>query len=79
MRRYHRSRQTLARIETLLNENGSDNINMVSAKIWLKSIDDYAAMNAVWDQLIYADGAPTRACGVVERVNPRDLVETAVP
>lgn len=69
------TRQTLARIETILTENGSDKTKMVSAQIWLKSMDDYAAMNAVWDQWINADGAPTRACGVVEMADPRILVE----
>lgn len=69
------TRQTLARIEAVLAEAGSDKSKVVSAQIWLKSMEDYAAMNAVWDAWIDRDRAPSRSCGVVEMADPGILVE----
>ncbi|MBU2961652.1 RidA family protein [Citreicella sp. C3M06] len=69
------TRQALARIDALLAEAGGDRSAVVSATIWLKSMDDYKAMNAVWDGWVNRDAAPARACGVVEMADPRILVE----
>lgn len=75
------TRQTLARIESILLEAGSDKSKLVSAQIWLRSMDDYAAMNAVWDAWIDPAGAPTRSCGVVEMADARlrvEIIPTAI-
>jgi enamine deaminase RidA (YjgF/YER057c/UK114 family) len=69
------TRQALTRIDELLAEAGGNRGSIVSATIWLKSMDDYEAMNAVWDAWIDTDAAPTRACGVVEMADPGILVE----
>lgn len=69
------TRQALARIDAILAEAGTDRSAVVSAQIWLKSMDDYAAMNAVWDGWVNPEGAPARACGVVEMADPGILVE----
>ncbi len=69
------TRQALARIDAILTQAGSDRSKLVSAQIWLKSMEDYAAMNAVWDAWIDRDRAPTRSCGVVEMADPGILVE----
>ena len=39
----------LKRIEALLAEAGSDKTKILSATIWLNTMDDFAEMNAVWD------------------------------
>ncbi len=60
------TRQALARIDALLAEAGSSRDKVVSATIWLKTMDDYEAMNAVWDAWVDPARPPTRCCGVVQ-------------
>ena len=56
------TRQTLAKIDRLLAEAGTDKAALLSAYIWLPDIADYDAVNAVWDAWVPAGGAPVRAC-----------------
>jgi enamine deaminase RidA (YjgF/YER057c/UK114 family) len=69
------TQEALARIDRLLGEAGSDRSRVISATIWLKTMADYAGMNAVWDGWIDRDNAPARCCGVVEMADPGILVE----
>jgi enamine deaminase RidA (YjgF/YER057c/UK114 family) len=43
------TRETLANIEKMLARAGSDKARLLTATVYLKSIDDYRAMNEVWD------------------------------
>jgi len=52
----------LAQIDGLLADAGSDKSKLISATIWLTSMDDFAEMNAVWDQWVSPGNAPCRAC-----------------
>ncbi|MFD0917559.1 RidA family protein [Pseudahrensia aquimaris] len=52
----------LAQIDSLLAEAGSDKTEILSATIWLCSMDDFAEMNAVWDAWVPEGHAPARAC-----------------
>ncbi len=45
----------LAQIDKLLSINGSDRNHILSTTVYLKTMDDYAAFNSVWDMWI-ADG-----------------------
>lgn len=75
------TRQALARIDAILAEAGSDKSKVVAAQIWLKTMDDYDAMNAVWDAWVDPAGAPTRSCGVVEMAHEGlrvEIIPTAV-
>lgn len=56
------TKDILARIDALLAEAGSDKQHMLSATIWLNSMDDFAEMNAVWDAWVPGGHAPARAC-----------------
>lgn len=56
------TKDILSRIEGLLAEAGSSKEHMLSATIWLNSMDDFAEMNAVWDAWLPAGHAPARAC-----------------
>lgn len=67
--------ETLAKIDQLLNEAGSSRSKLVSATIWLKSMDDYDGMNEVWDGWIDSENPPARACGEVRLADDRYLVE----
>lgn len=71
--------QVLGKIDALLAEAGSDKHHLLSAQIWLKNIDrDFAAMNAVWDAWLPAEGAPARATVQADLAHPEVLVEIMV-
>lgn len=52
----------LAQIDELLAAAGTDKSKALTATIWLCSMDDFAEMNAVWDQWSKGGNAPCRAC-----------------
>ncbi|SON53104.1 RidA family protein [Vibrio tapetis] len=68
----------LDKVETLLDQAGSDKEHMLSATIYIKDMKDFAEMNAVWDAWVPEGHAPARAC--VEASMARDtlLVEISV-
>lgn len=72
------TRQTLANIDRLLAEVGSDKAHILSLTIYLKDMADYAAMNAVWDAWVAEGAAPARACVEAKLYDPRVLVEMTV-
>ena len=55
------TRDILAKIDELLAEAGSRKENIISATIWLCSMDEFAEMNSVWDQWVPAGHTPCRA------------------
>jgi enamine deaminase RidA (YjgF/YER057c/UK114 family) len=55
------ARQVLHRIDELLATEGAGRENIVSATIYLRTVGDYAAMNAVWDEWVPEGHAPARA------------------
>ena len=48
----------LAKVNELLASVGSDTTRMLSATIYLKSMDDFAAMNLVWSAWVPSGHAP---------------------
>lgn len=72
------TRDVLAQIDALLEQHGTDNTRLLQAQIWLKSIDDRAAVNAVWSAWLPEGGAPVRACVEARLADPRLLVEIMV-
>lgn len=52
----------LAKVEHLLELAGTDKSRLLSATIWLTSMDDFAEMNTVWDAWVDSDNSPARAC-----------------
>jgi enamine deaminase RidA (YjgF/YER057c/UK114 family) len=69
------TRQVLGKIDGLLAEAGTSKARLLSVQIWLKTMDDFAAMNAVWDAWVVPGQTPTRCCGKVELNDPRCRVE----
>lgn len=51
----------LAQIDATLAEAGSSKAKLLTANIWLTNIQDWSAMNEVWDAWIDPDNKPTRA------------------
>lgn len=65
----------LAQLDALLEQHGTDNTRILQAQIWLKSIDDRAALNALWSAWLPEGAAPARACVEAVLADSRMLVE----
>lgn len=69
------TREVLAKVDDMLARSGTDRSRLLSVQIWLKSMDDLDAMNAVYDAWIVPGSAPTRACGRAELTDPGYSIE----
>ena len=75
------TRQTqdiLAEVDNLLSEAGTDKSKLVSATIWLTSMDDFAEMNGIWDAWVVLGKTPARAFVESKLAAPQFNVEIAV-
>ena len=73
------TKDILARLDGLLSQAGTDKSNLLSATIWLTSMDHYAEMNAVWDAWVVPGHTPCRACVESPRLaSPDFTVEIGV-
>jgi enamine deaminase RidA (YjgF/YER057c/UK114 family) len=70
--------QVLEKIDALLSEAGLSKERVLSATIWLSDINDYAAMNSVWDSWIPKASPPARACVEARFSSPRIKVEIQI-
>ncbi|RKF14501.1 RidA family protein [Alginatibacterium sediminis] len=68
----------LAKVDELLNQYGSNRQSMLSATLYISNMDNFAAMNAVWDAWVPAEHAPARACVQAQMARPELLVEISV-
>ena len=68
----------LAQIDQRLAEAGSDNTRLLRVQIYLSSIADIAAMNAVWDAWVPAGHAPPRATVEARLAHPDWKIEVVV-
>jgi enamine deaminase RidA (YjgF/YER057c/UK114 family) len=55
------TRQVLSNIDRLLDEVGSDKTKILSVTIYLPDMNDFGAMNAVWEAWVPAGQTPARA------------------
>jgi enamine deaminase RidA (YjgF/YER057c/UK114 family) len=69
------TREALAKVEDMLSRAGTDKSRLLSVQIWLKTMDDFAAMNAVYDAWVVPGDTPTRCCGKVELADPAYRIE----
>ncbi len=70
--------QVLAGIDEALEIHGTDKTRLLQAQIWLKNMNDRAAMNELWAAWLPAGGAPVRACVEANMADPRMLVEIMI-
>lgn len=70
--------EALRRVDELLREAGSDKSRILSALIHIKSMDDFGAMNAVWDAWLPASAAPARTTVEAALASPQLLFEVTV-
>ena len=72
------SKATLNKIDQLLGKYGSDRTYILHADVYLQNQEDVSAFNAVWEQWIDSETAPTRACIVSKMGRDSILVEVVV-
>jgi len=68
----------LDKVHDLLETSGSDRQHILSATIYLKTMQDFAEMNAVWDSWVPEGHAPARACVTANMAREELLVEISV-
>lgn len=73
------TRSTLAKVDALLAEAGSDRQHLLSATIYLRDIaNHFALMNEVWNDWVPTGHAPARACVEAHMARSALLVEICV-
>lgn len=72
------TRQALANIDRTLESAGTDKSKLLTAQIWLRTMDDYEGMNYVWDAWVAPGETPARCCGEVKLADPKLRVEIVV-
>ncbi|MEM6618265.1 MAG: RidA family protein [Pseudomonadota bacterium] len=68
----------LDKIDTLLEEAGSDKSKILQATIWLDDMADFAEMNGVWDAWVSPGNEPARACGSAHLATAEFKVEVII-
>jgi len=72
------TKDALANLDQWLAKAGTDKSKILSATIWIANVDDFAAMNAVWDGWIDPKNPPARACTEAKLALPEFLFEVMV-
>jgi enamine deaminase RidA (YjgF/YER057c/UK114 family) len=72
------TREILQFIDTLLAKAGANKTHITSARIYLASVGDYAAMNSVWDDWVPQGHTPSRSTLGVKLIFPEYKVEIEV-
>lgn len=72
------SQDVFAKVDQLLKQAGSDRSLLLSAQIWLRTMDDYDGMNAVWDQWLEGIPGPVRVCVEARMAKPHYRIEVQV-
>ena len=70
--------EAFRRIDDLLVEAGTSNKHMLQVIVWLKTMDDFDAMNRAYENWVPEGCAPARACGRSEMASEELLVEFTV-
>lgn len=65
--------QVLANLKAILIASGATFEDVVKTTVFLKDMNDFAAMNAIYAQVFQDDTAPARACVEVARL-PKDVL-----
>jgi len=65
--------QVMANLEAILTEAGATWLDVVKTTVFLKDMNDFAAVNAVYGKYFDSETAPARACVEVARL-PKDVL-----
>ena len=71
-------RTTLDKVDSLLDQAGTDKSKLLSAQLWLRDMSDFADMNAIWCEWLDQDNKPVRACTEAPMAHPGILFEVMV-
>ncbi len=74
----HQTETMLENVDGLLLRAGSDRKNILSATIYIKSMQYFSEMNEVWDNWVPEGHAPARACVEAAMAREELLVEISV-
>jgi enamine deaminase RidA (YjgF/YER057c/UK114 family) len=72
------TQQVVASIDRLLAEAGTDKTHILRATIYLRTMNDFAGMNTVWDAWVPKGHTPARATCEGALANPGFLVEIVI-
>lgn len=72
------TKSMLDKVDSLLAEAGSDKAHILSATIYIKEMQYFTEMNAVWDAWVPEGHAPARACVEAKMAREALLVEISV-
>ncbi len=72
------TREVLDSLERLLAQAGSDKSRLLLATIYLRDMEDYDAMNELWDTWIPEGCAPARACIQARLAHPGYRIEVVL-
>lgn len=64
--------QSMANLKAILEASGAGLANVVRTTVFLKDMNDFGAMNAVYAKYFEGESAPARACVEVARL-PKDV------
>lgn len=72
------TRDVLATIDALLAQAGTDKSRLLSVQLFVKHLDDFPKVNAIWIEWMQGCMTPSRATIQADLVNPNWLIEIAV-
>ena len=72
------TKDILATIDALLAQANSDKSRLLSAQLYVKNLEDFPAVNAIWIEWLKGCVTPSRATIQADLVNPNWLVEVMV-
>ena len=72
------TQQVLGEIDALLARAGTDKTKILRAEIFIKDLQDFEALNRVWDAWVPEGNAPPRATVQAALARPAWLVEIVV-
>jgi enamine deaminase RidA (YjgF/YER057c/UK114 family) len=72
------TRTMLAKVDSLLEQAGSDRQHILSATVYIRDMKDFAQMNEVWDDWVIEGHSPARTCVEARLARPELLVEVSV-
>lgn len=72
------TQQVLGEIDALLARAGTDKSKILRAEIFIKDLQDFEAMNRVWDAWVPEGNAPPRATVQANLARPAWLIEIVV-
>ena len=65
-------------VDRLLAHVGANKTHIISVRIYLASVGDYAAMNSVWDEWVPQGHTPARSTVGAKLINPEYKIEMEV-